>query len=180
MTKKRLTEEDRVLWSRVARTAAPLKGKSFPEEDQAMPWNSEIREEQRGKEMRGEMPPKDQETTQAVARPPTLLDAPTRGKLARGRIGLSGRVDLHGLTQGEAHSLLLSVLRRAYEDDRRYILVITGKGSATSGGGILRRTVPQWFSTSPFRELVSGYESASRNHGGEGALYVRVRRRRQT
>src|SRR5690606_20626982 len=106
---------------------------------------------------------------------PRKLDSPTREKLARGRLDITGRVDLHGLTQEEAYSLLLSFLRRAHEEDRRYVLVITGKGS--TGTGILRAAVPYWLSTPPFRSLVGAYEQASRNHGGAGALYLRLRRR---
>ncbi|WP_346772391.1 Smr/MutS family protein [Chelativorans sp. AA-79] len=85
-------------------------------------------------------------------------------------------MDLHGLTQSEAYALLLSFLRQAFLGERRYVLVITGKGSS-SGGGVLRNAVPQWFSTPPFSEIVGGYEEAARHHGGGGALYVRLRRK---
>jgi DNA-nicking Smr family endonuclease len=54
------------------------------------------------------------------------------------------------------------------------VLEITGKGS---GEGVLRRLVPQWFSTPPFSGIVGGYEEAARHHGGGGALYVRLRRK---
>lgn len=177
-SRKPLTEEDRVLWSRVARTATPLKGKTHPQEGADVSRTSGAPDQPQPKEPQREMPPTGQAPEHVGTRQPTRLDAPTQGKLARGRIELGGRVDLHGLTQSEAHALLLSVLRRAREEDRRYILVITGKGSTTSGDGILRRAVPQWLSTPPFGELVSGYNAASRQHGGAGALYVRVRRRR--
>jgi DNA-nicking Smr family endonuclease len=60
------------------------------------------------------------------------------------------------------------------------VLVITGKGKmgAESERGVLRRQVPQWLSLPEFRSLVVGFEEAHIGHGGEGALYVRVRRAR--
>jgi DNA-nicking Smr family endonuclease len=100
-----------------------------------------------------------------------------RARVARGKEAIDGRLDLHGLTQSEAHALLLSFLHRAYADGRRYVLVITGKGESYGSDGILRRAVPAWFATPPFRALVSGQEGAGRRHGGGGALYVRLRRR---
>ncbi|MDN2566412.1 Smr/MutS family protein, partial [Aquibium sp. A9E412] len=104
------------------------------------------------------------------------VDRPTRAKLARGRVPLEARVDLHGMTQAEAHGLLLSFLRRAHAGGLRHVLVITGKGSAPGDSGVLRRAVPQWLATTPFRPLVSGVSEAGRRHGGGGALYVRLRR----
>lgn len=173
--KGRLSEEDRVLWGRVARTATPMKGKDFPEwpeavDDVAAPAPTEKTEKP--------SPPQPTKRSPAPAlQDPRHIDRPTYGKLARGRLEIAGRVDLHGMTQDEAHMLLFSFLRRAYEADRRYVLVITGKGSSARGEGVLRRAVPRWFATSPFREIVGGFEEAARNHGGAGALYVRLRRR---
>ncbi|KFB08503.1 Smr/MutS family protein [Nitratireductor basaltis] len=177
MTRKkgRLSEEDRVLWGRVARTATPIKGKDYPQWPEAM---EEVQPTNKPAEPHRTEPP--QKTRRAPApalQDPRHIDRPTHAKLARGRLEIAGRVDLHGMTQEEAHMLLISFLRRAYEADRRYVLVITGKGTSSRGEGILRRSVPRWFATSPFREIVGGYEEAARTHGGAGALYVRLRRR---
>ena len=77
------------------------------------------------------------------------------------------------------HAESVNELVRAATRDRdaRLVLVITGKGR---GGeiGVLRRQVPQWLGLPEFRALVVGFEDASVNHGGEGALYIRVRRSR--
>jgi DNA-nicking Smr family endonuclease len=54
---------------------------------------------------------------------------------------------------------------------------VTGKGSSSGGDGVLKRSVPDWLATGPFRLLVSGYDEAARHHGGGGALYVRMRRK---
>lgn len=168
---RELTEEDRVLWNLVARSAKPLAGK----EPVALPPEALAREERAAPAPRGEA----QEGP--AARPKTLklahvFDTQTRDKLAKGRLPIEGRVDLHGMTQDEAYWLLLSFLRRAQQGGVRYVLIITGKGSSSRGEGVLRRSVPHWLATPPFRALVSGHDDASRRHGGSGALYVRIRR----
>jgi DNA-nicking Smr family endonuclease len=168
-----LTEDERILWNLVARTAHPLKGKALqPAENLA------------------EEPAAPKAVTPATpssASPPVKtpaqdrrqihhLDRVTQKKISKGRLPLEARIDLHGLRQDEAYGLLLSFLNRAHASGIRYVLVITGKGRSSASDGVLRRSVPSWFTTVPFRPLVSGYEDAARNHGGEGALYVRLRR----
>ena len=110
---------------------------------------------------------------------PHPFDQPTRDKLSKGRLPIDGRVDLHGMTQGEAHGLLLSFLHRAHAGGLRYVLVITGKGSSFGSDGVLHRAVPAWLSTPPFRPLVGSHDDAARHHGGAGALYIRLRRRNE-
>ena len=98
-------------------------------------------------------------------------------RVARGKEAIDARLDLHGLTQAQAHSALLRFLHNANARDARLVLVITGKGRG-SEPGVLRRQVPQWLGLPEFRSLVVGFEDAHIAHGGEGALYVRVRRMR--
>ena len=82
------------------------------------------------------------------------------------------------MTQTRAHRALSGFLQRAHLDGLSFVLVITGKGKmgAESERGVLRRQVPQWLSQPEFRTLVIGFEEAHIGHGGEGALYVRIRR----
>jgi DNA-nicking Smr family endonuclease len=103
-----------------------------------------------------------------------------RQRLARGTLAIDARIDLHGLTQSEAHAALARFLRRAQADDARFVLVITGKGARFPGAerGVLRRQVPLWLGLPEFRAYVVGFEDADTTHGGQGALYVRLRRRR--
>ena len=84
------------------------------------------------------------------------------------------------MTQTRAHRALFGFLQRAHHDGLTFVLVITGKGKigAESERGVLRRQVPQWLGLPEFRSLVVGFEEAHIGHGGEGALYVRVRRAR--
>lgn len=114
--------------------------------------------------------------------PPPLapLEPKMRRRLSRGA-EVDARLDLHGLTQAAAHSRLNGFLRGAQGAGYSLVLVITGKGDAGfslsgQGRGVLRRLVPQWLSAPDMRTIVVGFETASRTHGGEGALYVRVRR----
>ncbi|MER8829683.1 Smr/MutS family protein [Mesorhizobium sp. M0938] len=174
----RLSEDDRVLWNLVARTAKPLKGRTAvtsPDIDPEV--GPEIGDDTKP-------PPRAQAMAPAaVAKAKTqhvshALDEPTLEKLSKGRLPIEGRVDLHGLTQDEAYSLLFSFLHRAHAGGIRYVLVITGKGSSSGGDGVLRRAVPAWLATPAFRPLVSSHDHAARNHGGSGALYVRLRRAR--
>ena len=109
---------------------------------------------------------------------PAPLGRRFKQRLARGTDAIDARLDLHGMTQSEAHHALLGFLRRSQARGARTILVITGKGSgdATSGRGVLKRQVPMWLRLPEFRGYVVGFESAGIAHGGEGALYVRLRR----
>lgn len=169
----RLSEDDRVLWNLVARTAKPLKGKTSVEiPDMAIEAKpSAPQTAQPAANSPGAAKPKAQHVTHR-------LEEPTLDKLSKGRLPIEGRVDLHGMTQDEAYSLLFSFLHRAHAGGVRYVLVITGKGSSSGGDGVLRRAVPAWLSTPAFRPLVSSHDHAARNHGGAGALYIRLRRAR--
>jgi len=104
------------------------------------------------------------------------LDLKTVRKIAKGRISIDGRIDLHGLTQLEAHDRLFRTLEHAWHEQKRVILVITGKGRV--GEGILRQAVPRWLAEPAFNAITSGYSEAHASHGGGGALYVRVKRQR--
>jgi DNA-nicking Smr family endonuclease len=117
-----------------------------------------------------------------VRSPPLIpLDRRLKQRLARGTEEIAGRIDLHGRTQIEAHAALLRFLARAQADGAKTVLVITGKGSGANGfageRGVLKKHVPQWLALPEFRVYVAGVEEAHGTHGGQGALYVRVRRR---
>src|SRR5262249_5629946 len=118
--------------------------------------------------------------------PPPLapFDRRFRQRLPSGTERLQRRLDLHGCTQREAHDALVHFLRGAQAEGHKVVLVVTGKGQRNAAGdpfverGVLRRLVPQWLKAPEFREVVVGFDAAHVGHGGEGALYVRLRRRR--
>ena len=103
-----------------------------------------------------------------------VLDDITIKKLRKGKLDIDARIDLHGMNEHAAHDALLRFVKQARRDDARIVLIITGKGKA--GEGVLRRTVPLWFGEAVFKPLIGGWRKAHPAHGGEGALYVRLRR----
>lgn len=181
-----LTYEDRVLWTTVAKSIKPLRAAATNVADDI---GDVVPEAPKAPKPPGKQPPKLKKPVPAPkavapAAPPKpaapAMEPLTRRmkqRVAKGKHAIDARLDLHGFTQHEAHSALLRFLRSAHERDARLVLVITGKGR---GGeiGVLRRQVPHWLGQAEFRDLVIGFEDAHVAHGGEGALYVRVRRGR--
>ena len=106
------------------------------------------------------------------------VDKRTAQRLRRGRLNVEARLDLHGLKQGEAHSTLNQFILRAYENSNRCVLVITGKGALSKGGGVLRKMVPLWLNQNPNRNLILSFSYSTPVEGGTGALYVLLKRKR--
>jgi DNA-nicking Smr family endonuclease len=173
-----LSYEERVLWATFTKAIEPLGAAPAPavdEDDDAVAHVPKpTRQAARPKKAVHVAPPA---PPKPAAPPLTPLGRRMKQRVARGKEAIDGKLDLHGYTQNEAHAALLRFLRNAHARDARLVLVITGKGR---GGepGVLRRQVPQWLSLPEFRSLVIGFEDAHITHGGEGALYVRVRRAR--
>jgi DNA-nicking Smr family endonuclease len=106
------------------------------------------------------------------------IDRRTAERLRKGEMAIERRIDLHGMTQDHAHATLDRFIATAWGDGKRMLLVITGKGSIGSGGGILRRSVPRWLAAGDHAVRVLRIETAQPRHGGDGALYVLLRRQR--
>lgn len=102
------------------------------------------------------------------------IDDPTVKKLAKGRLPIEARVDLHGMSQVQAYRTLSNFVEDSYRSSMRIVLVITGKGRISEG--ILRNAVPNWLKENELSTYVSGYRAAHISHGGSGALYVRIRK----
>ena len=182
----RLTEADLALWRTVTEGVTPLRpAKPAPVAAEPAPEPPAVPD---AGGAAGTISAEAAAAPKAPPGPPPLapLDRRLRQRLARGAAAVEDRIDLHGLTQAEAHRRLAAFLEGAQARGHRLVLVITGKGrageeswfGAHDGRGVLRRLVPQWLGLPEFRRLVVGFEPAQRTHGGEGALYVRVRRRR--
>ncbi|WP_455480825.1 Smr/MutS family protein [Bartonella sp. B12(2025)] len=174
--------QDRLLWEKVCRTIVPLYDKSHPSipEDvmnienkkqcitQILPF---FQENQQRK-----MEDKREKKIVVQAHKVRLLDHVTHRKIAKGHYPIEARIDLHGCVQEEAYFLLKSFLKSSLQNGLRYVLVITGKGRSHGSHGVLYQCVPYWLSTPAFRYYVHEFERAARHHGGDGALYVRLRR----
>ena len=109
---------------------------------------------------------------------PTGVDKRTAQRLKRGKLDVEARLDLHGLTQAEAHRRLDHFLAEAYDTGIRTAIIITGKGRDSEHGGILRQMVPRWLNQPPNRGRVVAISEAQPKDGGTGALYVRVKKKR--
>jgi len=176
-----LSNEDRILWGKVARSTRALPGRldALAEFEEAFADRTEepklapAAEKKAADKLSGDIPLVLGGKKEARHHP---LERPVKRKIARGRLALEARIDLHGMIQSEAHGFLLGFLIHAHERGLRHVLVITGKGTSLGSDGALKRAVPLWFSLPEFRPLISSYEPAARNHGGEGALYVRLAR----
>ncbi len=185
---RRLSEEERTLWGRITRSVAPLRRRPMP----ASPAEAASTPGKMSSKTSSKAKPAPSVRVHAEARPampvpkpvPSFapLDRKLKKRLARGAESIHARIDLHGKTQSQAHAALLRFLRKAQGDGAKFVLVITGKGTRAqdswSERGVLKRQVPHWLKLPEFRAYVVGFEDAHIGHGGEGALYVKIRGQR--
>jgi DNA-nicking Smr family endonuclease len=179
-------ETDAELWARVARSARPLrKGAVVPRA--AAP---KARSKPAAKEASPPPKPAPKVAVKAALVPRgETLDRQTARRLERGRVAVEARLDLHGMRQRDAHAALRKFLKWAVAKDYRHVLVITGKGAPADTSrpfyesderGVLRQAVPHWLAAPDLAYVVISYSEAPRRLGGEGALYVRLRKPRFT
>lgn len=185
--RRNLSDEERALWTGFARSIKPLR----PAKAAAKPiaGSGEGTHQDTGQDAlrkarispQTSVPPK---PPPAVKSPPLApLERRAKQRVTRGRDAIDARIDLHGMTQRQAHAALLRFLRQAQAEDAKMVLVVTGKGGGTAAPdrgerGVLRRQVPMWLELPEFRHFVVGFGEAHVSHGGQGALYVRLRRAR--
>lgn len=167
---RRLTPDERRLWSRVARTVRPASGRLIEDEAETVA-----------------------QTTQATpSPPPTRADQPAAApkshrvtppddlsgqrRIRRGQNEIDARIDLHGHTQDTAHREVVDFILRQAGLGARCVLVITGKGRL--GTGVLRSRLFDWIADPDLRPFIAGYASAHPKHGGSGAVYLFLRSKR--
>jgi DNA-nicking Smr family endonuclease len=174
---RRLSDDEIALWTEVARTVARRYGATLP--TPAKPDSAP----------RTSAPPSIRSEAPAArpvkpsAPPLAPIERRLKRELQRGRAAIDAALDLHGLTQAEAHQALRGFLRHSQARGARLVIVVTGKGGALdepdqwpNERGVLRRLTPHWLREPDLRSVVLGFEEAGRAHGGSGALYVRLRR----
>jgi DNA-nicking Smr family endonuclease len=174
---RRLSDEEIALWTEVARSVSRRRGASLPVASKPLASKAPtppIADAAAGPEPRPGKP---------RALPLAPIERRLKRELARGRGAIDGALDLHGMTQAEAHQALRGFLRHSQTRGARLVIVVTGKGGPLDEPapwgrerGVLRRLAPHWLREPDLRPIVLGFEEAGRAHGGSGALYVRLRR----
>ena len=186
--RRQLSDEEEALWAGFARSIKPLKSakpgakSSLKSSATLSVANTPAPSQTRSHTVTPRVTP----PAPSPSPPLAPLGRRLKQRVARGREPIDARLDLHGMTQQEAHAALLRFLHRAQADGVKTALVVTGKGlrKSSSGDGrdadhkpgVLKRQVPMWLALPEFRPLVVGFDDAHVGHGGEGALYVRLRR----
>ncbi len=182
------TKEERALWRQIVQDATPLHPENRRREPATAPNSAEA-----------EVASKPVETAKSAKLPPaavkkaaevksrakaldegrlTEMDRRTAERFRRGRLPIEARLDLHGMTRTAAHEALDAFVARCSARELRCVLVITGKGTFSAEGGVLRREVPRWLNLPGTRGKVLAFTSAQRQHGGGGAFYLLLRRHR--
>jgi len=192
-----LSPEEHALWNKVkARTSAmhperpqplarpfPTLRKPTPE-----PAPRQVFEPFRIGERRGDAAPPHNlaaPLSHSIAAQPVQMDKKSFGKLQRGKLKPEARIDLHGMTMERAHGVLNRFILDAHAQGKRLVLVITGKGKDKYDDGpipvrrgVLKHQVPNWLNAPALRNAVLQITEAHLKHGGSGAYYVYLRRRR--
>ncbi len=109
---------------------------------------------------------------------PDPIEPNRKRRISRERDPVEARLDLHGYTSFTAALRVRAFLEQAYASDFRAVLIITGKGAP--GIGVLKRDTPEWLADPVLAHIVAGVSDAHPRHGGTGALYVALKKRRQT
>lgn len=181
MAGRSVTRAEVKLWRAVLADVTPLPGRAPPPVDEPPP-------EPPSAEPVAAAPPMPNPAPRAVPHRPSHayelshghmpnIDRRTSDRLKRGEMAIDGRIDLHGLTQEAAHVALNGFIARSYAMGRRCVLVITGKGRR-EGAGVLRSAVPRWLNEPRLRPAILAFTHARPQDGGEGALYVLLKRQR--
>jgi DNA-nicking Smr family endonuclease len=185
MAKRRVTPDELELWRHVAQSVRPIKSKRRATTPKDEAPGAPCAKTKISKPATPAAPPRRPQPP-APAKPHELTHGLSHGidrrqaeRFRKGKLAIEGKIDLHGRTQQDAHDDLLAFLKRAHAAGKRNVLVVTGKGMTTSKTGILRQAVPRWLNEPSFRALVLAFDYAEPQHGGEGALYVLLKRVRE-
>lgn len=187
MPGRRLDPEERALWARVAATVTPLAGRprasSQAERAPPPPHPGEGRAPPRGghaadagvRRVDGKV-----EAVKPAAPPSDTLDGGWERRLRRGVVAAERSIDLHGHTLASAHAALEAAIERALADEVRVMLVVTGKPprAGERGRGRIATSIGDWLAHSRHRPRIAAVRGAHPRHGGAGALYLILRRRR--
>ena len=175
--KRPLRHEELTLWAKVAATVRPAAGRAIPRLPAPTAKPAAIAAKTKALSPVAPAPAVPRKLAGNIAPKidPRAIEPGRLRRLTRERDEMGPRLDLHGLTQDEARARLNGFLARAHAEGWRAVMVITGKGSR--GDGVLRRYTPEWLAAADLAHIVAGVGEAHRRHGGEGALYVALKRK---
>lgn len=159
---------DRAIWAEAMRDVTPLRARRPPTVPEA--------------NARPDPPPGENSKPSAEATRFAALagiDRANAERLKRGRHPIEARLDLHGLTQAEAHRELVAFVDSCYRAGHRCVLVITGRGLGPDGPGVLKNAVPRWLAEAGLQRRILAVAGAQPRHGGAGAHYLLLRRQRR-
>lgn len=197
MRKRRLRPEELELWQQVARSAERLPGqKPLPDPDEpesrlpprkSPPPRDPLPAFDLGS--RSQPSPEHHDflgtTSDRLSRDPVRMDSKAFTRMKRGKLVPEARIDLHGMTIDQAHPELIRFILTSQTRGLRLVLVITGKGMREDPHdpmprrrGVLKTQVPQWLRLPPAAQAVLQVSEAHNRHGGSGAYYVYLRKRR--
>ena len=186
MVRRSLSNQERELFESAMHDSEPIKKSSRPRKKPSPAPQSPSAKTQMAKKVQETPAPP------AAARHTIGIDGNTADRLRRGQMEPQARLDLHGLSERDAHRALVTFVRAARVRKLRLLLIVTGKGadqkrkaaaeSAFELGldmrmrGVLRRLTPRWLGERGLAEMVADVREAHRRHGGSGALYVYLRK----
>ena len=173
--------EDQALWAYVTHDVTPLTGKKANLSDLTDRRENEDQSQFiKSRAHRLVEPPKTSAPHLSYAHGQAPgLEKRTQLRLRRGQVAIEARLDLHGMTQSQAHDQVYRFLECARNNGLRTVLVITGKGLRQDGQiGVLRSVVPRWLNEPPLRDWIKAFDHAAPRDGGKGALYILLRRRK--
>ncbi len=187
-----LSHDEAELWSRVAATVKPLK-RAVPAKllkAVAVPLVAVV-PVAAPKKIKGRVPPASATVQQPVinaasslAHDKAGLDSHWERRLARTGTAPDFTLDLHGCNLAQAHVRLDHGLLQAKAMGARLVLLITGKPRPVAAAdraetrGAIRAKVLDWLAAGPHASDIAAVRPAARRHGGEGALYLVLRRPR--
>jgi DNA-nicking Smr family endonuclease len=181
MARRRLSAEEQALWTALARTVRPIRPATRP----APPVPADPPAPIASPAKTGlTLPPPRTHAAPPARVPAAVLDSGWERRIRGGTISPDMSIDLHGSTLAAAHGRLNQAIAAALARDARVLLVVTGKPrkSVRAGGepgrGAIRAEIGHWLDTSPHADRIASVRIAHPRHGGDGALYVILRRKK--
>ena len=188
MKKRSLSDDEKELWKDFSKSAKPLRYKAKKNQETSSEKNKQINSVNL-QEPEKKYFIRSKETQSSIGQVLTSsvlsMDSKLHIKLKQGKLRPEAKLDLHGLNLSQAHPVLTRFVLNAYGRGLRLILVITGKGRNSEDHdviprrkGILKATVPSWLAMEPLSSKILQVTNAHVRHGGDGAFYVYLRKKR--